>query len=324
MQNRGSTLAPGILFDSDMGRNIDAAIALAMLYGLGRGRLIALGISNSSVDAAAFCETIARFYVGGTGGLPIGVAEDGPRLDDAPMVSVPLSMRSSDGQPVFRRSIRSVIDTGDPAVVFRNGLLTQQDKQAIAVLAGPATNFARLLTLPGARDIVAAKVRLLVMAAGSFGNETIDRRIRDDVSSARKVLADWPSPIVAVGLEAANAARFPDHSIEVDFASLPDDPVIPAYRAYRDTQDKGPGDLAVPAVLAALYASNTGADYFKLSAPGIISVSADGRTRFAESPSGVHRHLIVDPSQKDAITQAFIALATTKPATGRGAPPRQN
>src|SRR5688572_25024636 len=148
MQARGAALAPGIVFDSDMGRNIDAAIALSMLHGLGRGRVIAVGISNSSLDAAGFCDAIARFYIGdaaarntGTSGvLPVGLAEDGSRLDDAPMLTVPLGMRNADGQPVFRHGVRSVIDTADPSVVFRNALLTQQEKQSIVVLAGPATN----------------------------------------------------------------------------------------------------------------------------------------------------------------------------------------
>src|SRR5262245_28164189 len=97
MQNRGSALAPGFIFDSDMGRNIDAAFALSMLHGMGRGRLISVGISNSSLEAAAFCDAIARYYNTGAGGLlPIGLAEDAPKLDDAPMLSVPLAMRNPD------------------------------------------------------------------------------------------------------------------------------------------------------------------------------------------------------------------------------------
>ena len=324
MQDRGSTLAPGFIFDSDMGRNIDAAFGLSMLYGLGRGRLIAVGISNPSLDAALFTETIARFYNAGAGGvLPIGLAEDGPKVDDAPMLTAPLAMRNADGQPTFRRGIRDIGDTADPAVVFRNGLLTQQDKQAIVILAGPDTNLARLLVLPRARDIVAAKVRLLVIAAGMFNDGAADIRIRADISSARRVFADWPSPIVSVGLEAANITPFPDRSIETDFSVLANHPVVPAYRAYREKQDARPGDLAVPGVLAVLYATNPDANYFKLSSPGVITVSDDGRARFAESANGTRRYLVIDAAHKETITQAFIAMATVKAPTGRGTPPRE-
>jgi inosine-uridine nucleoside N-ribohydrolase len=303
-----------MLFDSDMGRNIDAALALAMLHGLGRGRLIAVGISHSSLDAAAFCDAMARFYFGEGGGrnMPIGLAEDGPKLDDAAMLSV---------LPGMRHNIRSITDTSDPAIVFRNALLTQQDKQGVAVLAGPATNLARTLLLNGARSIVAAKVRLLIMAAGDFGGGPADPRIRADVSSARKLLAEWPSPIVAVGVEAGTAVPFPDHSIETGFASMPNHPVVPAYRAYREKHPESNGASA-QAVLAALFAANPNADYLRLSPPGTIDVGDDGRTRFKESAAGSHRYLIIDPVQKESVTQAFIALATARPPTGRGAPPK--
>jgi inosine-uridine nucleoside N-ribohydrolase len=328
MQGRGGSLAPGILFDSDMGRNIDAALALAMFYGLGRGRLIAVAISHSSLDAAAFCDAVARFYIGdaaarntGTGGvLPFGLAEDLPKLDDAPMLRVPLGLRNLEGQPAFRHGIRDINDTAAPAVAFRNALLTQQEKQAIAVLAGPATNLARTLALPGAKAIVAAKVRLLVMAAGEFGGGEADPRIRADVASARKLLAEWPSPIVAVGVEAAKAAPYPDQSIENDFASMPNHPVVAAYRAFRETHPAA-NSAPAQAVLAALYAVNTNAEYWKLSLPGVIEADNNGRTRFRESAGGSHRYLVIDAAQKEAVTQAFIALATARPGAGRGAPP---
>src|SRR5262245_11685118 len=144
MQARGAALAPGILFDSDMGRDMDTTLALCMLCGLGRGRLIAVGVSNSSLEAAAFSDAVARFY-GTGGGLPIGLAENGHQLENSRMVRSALDLRNPDGQPAFRTVIRSVIDTGDPPVVFRNALLTQQDMQGIVVVAGRATKLSRLL-----------------------------------------------------------------------------------------------------------------------------------------------------------------------------------
>jgi hypothetical protein len=71
-------------------------------------------------------------------------------------------------------------------------------------------------------------------------------------------------------------------------------------------------------VLAALYAANPSAEFFKLSPPGTIEVANDGQTRFRESANGNHRHLVVDPLAKDAITQAFLALAAARPAAPRG------
>jgi len=227
-------------------------------------------------------------------------------------------MKNEEGQPLLRHVIRSITDTADPTVVFRNALLTQQDKQGFAVLAAPATNFARTLQLYRAREVVTSKVRLLIMAAGSFSGTAADPRIRADIASARKLLTEWPSPVVAVGLEAGEAVPFPARSMETDFAPMPNHPLIAAYRAYRAGQNPEPAGFSSQAVLAALYAANPDAPYFTMSPPGTIDVSDDGRTRFKESSNGNHRYLIVDPAQKESITKAFIALATTRPATGRG------
>jgi inosine-uridine nucleoside N-ribohydrolase len=236
------------------------------------------------------------------------------------MLRIPLGLRNPDGQPAFRHGIRNITDTADPAVAFRNALLTQQDKQSIVVLAGPATNLARTLALPGAKNIVAAKVRLLVMAAGEFGGGGPDPRIRADVSSASKLFAEWPSPIVAVGVEAGNAVPYPDRSIDNDFSWTPNHPVAAAYRAYRETH-RGAEAAPAQAVLAALYAANPNADYWKLSPMGVIEADDDGRTRLRESAVGSHRYVIVDAAQKKTVTQAFIALAAARPGAGRGVPP---
>jgi inosine-uridine nucleoside N-ribohydrolase len=320
MQARGATLAPGIFFDSDMGRNIDAALALSMLYGLGRGRVIGVAVSSSSLDAAAFCDVLARFYNAG-GGLPVGLAEDGPKLDDSPMLREPLSQRNSDGQPVFRPTVRSVIDTADPPVLLRNALLTQQDKQAIVVLAGPATNLARTLALSGAREIVAAKVQLLVMAAGAFDGKSVDSRVQTDIAAARSVVTEWPTPIVAVGVEAANAVPYPDQAIESEMGTIPNHPVVAAYRAYRQKQSAGTSGVPVQAVLAALYAANSSAEYLKLSRPGQIDVAGDGRTFFKEASAGTHRHLVIDPAEKERIRETFVKMSAARPAAGgRGGP----
>jgi hypothetical protein len=90
--------------------------------------------------------------------------------------------------------------------------------------------------------------------------------------------------------------------------------VVEAYRANRPM----PYDAPAPTVIAALYASNPSADYFRLSEPGFISVSNDGRTAFTPSADGKHRYLMLDVAQKERIAKDFTALASTKPA-----PPQQ-
>ena len=68
---RGQTNS-AIIYDSDFGRDIDAVLALAVLSNLGaKGTLAAIAVSNSSLEAAAFCDAVSRFYAGESSG-PFG------------------------------------------------------------------------------------------------------------------------------------------------------------------------------------------------------------------------------------------------------------
>ena len=336
---RGAEQPPGILFDSDMGRDIDAVLALAVLYSLGaKGKLLAVGVSNSSIEAAAFCDAVGRFYTGdpaaqstGTRGvLPVGLAESGGKLGDSAMLTRTLAMKKPDGQPLFHHDVQDIADTADVRIIFRNALLTQKDGEGVVVLAGPATDLVRTLALNGGREVVAAKAGLLVVAAGAYPEGPADARIKADVAAARQLFATWPTPIVAVGTEAGSALPYPGRSIESDFTWSAGHPIVEAYRAFRPM----PYDAPSQAVIAALYAGNRTEDYFQLSEAGTIQVLDDGRTHFVRSPAGRHRYLIPDLSRKDRIIQAFTALASSKPTppAGRGgrnpqanqaAPPKQ-
>jgi hypothetical protein len=324
---RGAVQPPGIVFDSDMGRNIDAALALAMLYNLGpKGRPIAVSVSNSSLEAAAFCDAVARFYTGdpvaqSTGAreiMPVGLVENGARLASAPMLSAPLALKKTDGSAAFHSGVADITDTADVNVLIRNALSTQKDGEGIVVLAGPATNLVRALAWSGAKDTIAAKVGLLVVAAGEFAGGSADVRIKADVASAKQLFARWPSPIMVVGMEVGAALPYPGSSIETDYSWSPNHPIVEAYRAFKTM----PYDAPSQALAAVLFAANQKESYFRLSEPGAIEVLDDGRTRFTRSETGKHRYLIADPAQKEIVIKAFTELASAKPAAPAGRAPR--
>ncbi|MEO5926240.1 MAG: hypothetical protein ABIR70_20635 [Bryobacteraceae bacterium] len=320
---------PAILFDSDMGQNIDAALALAVLYNLGaKGKLSAVGVSRMSLEAAAFCDIMSRFY-SGAGDLsspqfqapaPVGLPETGPAAPPTAMLTGLLGMKKPDGKPLFTHGVQETLDTADARVLYRNTLLTQNDLEGIVVLAGPATNLVRTLDMSGAKSVVTAKVGLLVVAAGAYPEGAPDPRIRADIESAKRLFATWPSPIVAVGIEAGEAAAYSGSRVDTDFAWSQAHPVAEAYRAF----GKSPYDAPAQAALAAYYAGNPQESFFKLSEPGRIEVLDDGRTRFVPSATGKHRYLIVDATQKAKVVEAYAALASMKPAVPapRGRPPQ--
>jgi hypothetical protein len=111
------------------------------------------------------------------------------------------------------------------------------------------------------------------------------------------------------GREVGEALPFPASSIEKEFAWSPAHPIVDAYRAYKPM----PYDASTGDMTAVLYAGRPQEGYFKLSDPGTIAVADDGGTRFSPSPEGKHRHLILDPAQKDRIIKAFTEVASAKP-----------
>ncbi len=321
MQFPGQGQPPvGIIFDSDMGSSIDDALALALLYGFDgkrEVRVVSVSVSKSNLKAAAFCEAIGRFYAGTVSGafsafgrtLPVGLSTAGKLQEDTPMLVEPLSTKNADGTPVYDHGIRDLKDTAEPAALIRNAFTAQHDQNAIVVLAGPATNFVKLLDLPGVKELIARKVRLLCVVGGTFPSGPPEFNIKTDIAAAKKLFAEWPAPIVASGHEVGAALLFPAASIEKDFAWSPTHPVVDAYRAYKPM----PYDAPTWDMTAVLYACRPEGGYFKLSAPGTISVLDDGSTQFSPSAEGKHRYLLVNPEQKERIIQTFIEIASAKP-----------
>jgi inosine-uridine nucleoside N-ribohydrolase len=324
MQFGGGRPPVGVVFDSDMGDTIDDALALAMLYGLqgkGEDRVVGVSVSRPSLKSAEFADVLVRFYTGEPGPFsvtqPIGLALASKTAPDTPLLTAPLARLTPEGKPQYPRSIEKLDDTADPVALIRNNLSAQFDDNAIVVCTGPATDLAGVLDLPEARDLISRKVRYLVLGAGSYPDGPPESGIRADIRAARRILAEWPSPIVACGSEVGNALPFPASCLDQDFAWAPAHPLVDAYRAAKPM----PYDAPSWAMAAALYAVRPKETYFQVSGEGTISVLDDGRTHF--TAGGRHRYLIADPAQKDRVIQAYTQLASTHPVPRQRFRPRQ-
>jgi len=329
---RGSARPPiGIAFDGDFGTRVDVMLAVAMLNGLTaktEARRISLSVSRPSLAAAQLADVVSTFYrgrpaggaTGGVGAITegvIGMPDGREPSGDGPPLAALLAKKAPDGAPAYPSGITDRINTAESAILIRNLLLAQHDANAAIVLAGPATGVVRLLNLYRSGPQIAAKCAQLIVAAGSFADGApADANIAADVSAARKLFAEWPTPIVAVGAEVGGALPYPGASIEKDFAWAPGHPVVEAYRAAKPM----PYDAPSTALAAVLQAVHPDDGYFTLSAPGTIEVLDDGRTRFAAAANGKHRYVIVDPAQQERITGVYTALVSAPPAPrpGRG------
>ncbi len=306
----------GVFFDTDF-LTIDSVLAMSVLYGLqGKNdcRVAIVSMSRPNLAVAGFADAVERFYKGPAGNFsqvpPIGMRTEGPAGDTSPAFTVPFEKKNADGAAVYKNQVKSEIDTGDPNTLFRNYLEAQYDQNAFWVLGGPATNLAAALAFPGMPELIATKIKYLVVSAGAFPNGAPDGRIKADIAAARKVFAEWPTPIVACGREVGAELLFPGASIDKEFAEqVHDNPVADAYRVSHAMPYDAPSwDMA-----AALYAGRPREGYFKLSSTGTIVVEDEGRTSFRESPKGKHQYLILDHEQKDRILKAYVELASAKP-----------
>jgi hypothetical protein len=238
------------------------------------------------------------------------MADSSPIKDDLPFFAKPLEKTLLDGKPAYTSDIHDALDTGDVAAVIRNALTAQWDQNTIVVVSGPASNLAHTLTMSAvSKDWIQRKVKLLVFTGGRFPDGPAEANIKADIESARRLFAEWPTPIVACGAEMDGLISYPASSIEKDYAWSADHPVVDAYRAGGTM----PYDAPVWAMNASLYAVRPQEGYFKLSDPGTISVLEDGRTKFTPSANGKHRYLIFDPAQKERIVKTYTEIASAKP-----------
>lgn len=317
---RGAVKPPiGIALDADFGSRLDAVLSVAMLNGFAakaEARSISLSNTTSNLNAAQFADVVAGFYVPRPlgGSAMIGVPDGAPVTADTPPLTSTLAQKTAEGTPRYSSNIKRLLDTPESSVQIRNVLLAQNDGNAAIVLAGQATGLARLLGLYGSRPQITTKVKHLVIALGAYPTGAADAAIKADIAAAKKVFAEWPTPLVAVGAEVGAALPYPGASIEKDFGWSQAHPVVDAYRAFKPM----PFDASAPALAAVLYAVHPNDGYFKLSEPGTIAIQSDGRSQFTPAAEGRHRYLIVDPEQKNRIIELYTAMVSAQPAPRPG------
>jgi hypothetical protein len=297
----------GVVYDSNLGQGIDGILALALLHGFAgkqQCRIASLTVNYPDLRAARLCDAIERFYSSAANGDPFG-----------PSRSLPLGIVEGKNPPanlpvlakVWKSDIKAWNDTAIPELVIRNALMANYDGNAAIVLCGPATNLASLLKLEDAPALIAAKVRVLAIAEDAFAA---------DLPAARRVLAEWPTPIVFCPREVGAEIPFPGSSIDSAFSYSPAHPIAEAYRAANAM----PYDAPAPALAAMLEAIKPTEGYFKLSDAGTLSLNAEGKVQLQSSAQGRHRLMKVDPGARELIVKLCVEMASAKPVAP---PPRR-
>lgn len=343
-----------VIFDTDMYSDIDDMMALATVNALqdrGEAKLLAVTTSTSGGWIAPYIDLVDTYY--GHGDIPVGQSRDGvsvDRFNKKPFADWPLpwkpngiaytqyvaQLKDASGQIVYPRHLKEPGQAEEAVHLLRRVLAAQPDHSVVLIEVGYMGNLARLLESPAdtaskldGRSLVAAKVRLLSIMAGSYGSAVGNGSVLPigveefnvwmDIPAATKVFSTWPTPIVASGVEIgasiqigerefANAFNYSAHQPIADTFYY----VAPAYRAAKGQPDE-PHEHGVCDLTAVLYAVRPDAGYFTLSPPGTISVESDGSNRFTPSDRGRDRYLLVDDAKRQRIAEALTELVTEPP-----------
>ena len=309
-----------IIFDTDMGNDVDDALALALLHACesrGEARILAVTITKDNRWAAPFVDLLDTFY--GRSGIPIGIVRNGKTPEDGNYIGVVAGKRGPGGAPLYPRKLTPESGAPDAQIVLRKTLAAQPDSSVVIVQVGFSTNLARLLDspadqfslLPGG-ELVKRKVRLLVAMAGRFVDSKTEYNIVNDVPAAKKLFTEWPTPIVVSPFELGASTTYPAARIGTDFRYIQDHPLADAYRAYQ----RMPYDEPLWDPTAALYAVRPGAGHFDLAPEGRVTVSDKGITTFSAG-GGRSRLLSASPEQRARIVETVAALVSQPPERSR-------
>ena len=308
-----------IIFDTDMGNDVDDALALGVIHALeSRGECKLLGVTLTKDErlSAPYVDLVNTFY--GRKDISIGVVKDGPTKQESKFTV--LAEAKDNGKLRYPHDLRDGNDAPDATILLRELLATAEDSSVVIAQVGFSTNLARLLDSEAddisplnGPDLVAKKVRLISIMAGTFN--MIDGRIHreynvvKDIPAAQALADRWPTPIVWSGFEIGLAIRYPAISILNDYSYVEHHPLAEAYQLYSPTPHERPTwDLT-----SVLWAVRPDRGYFDLSPAGKVSIDDKGITTFAANKDGKHYYLIASDTQKAVVTEALAVLSSQPP-----------
>ena len=309
----GAASPTKLIFDTDIGNDVDDVLALAMIHVLqDRGACELLGVTLTIPHKLAgnFTDAVNTFY--GRPDIPIGINPDAPDgfFADKDFLKLAQQEKLYPSDLVPARTPRAV-------PLLRQLLAGAEDGSVVIVQVGFFTNMADLLDSKGdasspldGRALVARKVRLLSIMGGDFKNARAEYNVRFDIRAARAVAERWPTPIVWSGSEVGNAVTYPAQSIERDFGYTSHHIVRDAYQLYMPAPHERPcWDLT-----SVWYAIFPDAPFLAVSDAGTVSLTAKGISTYRPAPHGRDRILSITPPKAEELRQLFARLVSAPPA----------
>ncbi len=303
---------PGVIFETDMGNDIDDALALDLLHKAvddGQIKLLAVSCHKESPTACKYVSVMNKWY-----GHPEVVVARAPHCK----INNKYFDYTSVVESAPKSLTRDIPAPEDAVKMYRRVLASQPDKSVIIISVGFSTVLAELLDstadeyspLNGC-ELVAAKVKLTSIMAGGFRpRKAAEFNILNDITAARKVFDKWPAPIALSPSELGNMVKYPGTSIANDFTWAKWHPMVEAYRAWKEM----PYNRSMWDPTSVLYALQPTSDMFTRTEEGRVVVDERGMTSFTPQAGGRDRILSVDPKQAARMKAYFVQVITRKPS----------
>ena len=199
---------PKIILETDIGNDVDDALALDMLYkylDAGDIDLLGITINKEGTYPAEYTDIMNTWY--DYPQIPIGIIHNGADCEnDATNYAKAVCLIQKDnGEPAFKRSLKGDYNQLPEAPALYRKLLAQQPDSSVTIISvGFSTNLARLLDTPAddvspltGKELVAQKVKLLCTMAGCFNNPNLfEYNVVKDIPAAKKIFSEWPTTLV--------------------------------------------------------------------------------------------------------------------------------
>lgn len=305
-----------IIYDTDIGNDIDDVMALQMLYyyeNKGYIDLIGITISKSNPYTIPYVDAYNRFNK--KSNIPIGYIYEGPKKNDGRFLRQTLDTIIN-GKKILYPNL-SISDSLPESYLLQRKLLTKQpDSSVVIIVVGSLTNIQRLLESEPDKyscfnglELVMKKVKHLVVMGGNFDipeKNFPEYNITKDIQSAQIIFDQWPTKIFVSGYEIGLKLLFPHQSILKDLSDSYKHPLSVSYKLF----GKMPYNRPTWDLTAVLYAVEQKSSLFEISDSGFISIDEVGSSQFTPSVNGKHYYLLIDDEKIPLIINELVSSVT--------------
>ena len=310
---------PLVIFDTDLGPDVDDALALAMLHGYqkrGAIEIAAVTLSRNSKVGARYADALNTFY--NRPDIPIGIdMGDAPYFSDtsnfvALASQWPHDLTDGEIEEAYKLQRRVMV----------RGL--EENRPVIIIQVGFSGNLADLVNSGGdeispksGSELIRESVSVLSLMGGSIAQNMVEFNIEKDVSSAQNLFANWPGRIIVSPFELGYSILYPYSSIRNDLSGRH---ILRESYEFRDLdwhQDASPYyNMRTWDLTAVMEAVEPSSGYFFVSQPGVVSLDGSGRTFFNV---GGGQHYVLDRAneysndQRNRILNRMIELVSDTP-----------